>query len=55
MTEKTSSKNRAPMVRGRVKESMRLSRNVKRSSKPLVIIANNKIFQSKNVNILIFR
>lgn len=38
MTEKTSPKNRPPMVRGRVKESMRLSRNVKRSAKPLVIV-----------------
>lgn len=38
MTEKTSPKNRPPMVRGRVKESMRLSRNVKRGVKPLVIV-----------------
>lgn len=38
MTEKTSPKNRPPMVRGRVKESMRLSRNVKRSAKPMVIV-----------------
>lgn len=37
MTEKTSASNRAPMVRGRIKESMRLSRNVKRSAKPLVM------------------
>lgn len=38
MTEKTIPKNRPPLVRGRVKESMRLSRNVKRSAKPLVIV-----------------
>lgn len=38
MTEKTIPKNRPPMVRGRVKESMRLSRNVRRSAKPLVIV-----------------
>ncbi|KAG4078529.1 hypothetical protein HA402_009241 [Bradysia odoriphaga] len=37
MTEKVAPRNRPPMVRGRIKESMRLSRNVKRSSKPLVI------------------
>ncbi len=37
MTEKTTSKNRPPMVRGRIRESMRLSRNVKRTAKPLVI------------------
>lgn len=38
MTEKIIPKNRPPMVRGRVKESMRLSGNTKRSAKPLVIV-----------------
>ncbi|KAJ6620944.1 Hyaluronidase Tab, partial [Pseudolycoriella hygida] len=38
MSENIPPKNRPSMVRGRVKESMRLSRNVKRSVKPSVIV-----------------